>query len=503
MKNLIATAFITAFMSFAYTSDAMGQISRGRQILLDRGLQIQAMVFFNQPGVDNPDLDLFQSANFTTINLWEAQNPTLPSQLPANLPWGRQYIPGTNAPSTYLFTEELPYVPRLVSLQYADEIADFPKWRLDDIAQAYQYWKTNYPNMLSYTNFGGATGMISGAELTNYMNVTKPDMLSFDVYPHRHGTPLSDWYKAMQVYRVASLGGFEISPGVNSGPLPYAQYLYTGRDTMDSPLHTPSFIRLQQNASWAFGYTFVNNYVYNAYNEANPSAMFDGMGDASPTPVFDSVKETNRQSLNLGPALVRLQSTDVRFVMGRHPNNNAFDSNGDLNALPDGLTSASSANGWGNSYLTNVAVTNIGDINQQNYWRGDQSLPGDVLLGFFRVLDESFDGPASDETYFMVVNGLVEVEDAPVGDTRQRITLSFNFADSGITSLQRLSRLTGLVETVPLVYDGGSLYHLDLTLDGGEGDLFKFNTGTTFVPEPSIGAIMVMGLTLLRRRKQQ
>jgi hypothetical protein len=450
-------------------------ISRGRQVLLNRGLQIQAMAFFDQPGVPNIDFDLFQSANFTTINLWEAQNPTLPSQLPSNLPWGRQYLPGTNAPSTYLFTEELPYVPRLVSLQYADEIQELPEWRLNDIAQAFQYWKANYPNMLSYTNFDRNR---SDAELVNFMNVTKPDMLSFDVYPHRYGTPLSDWYVTMQRYRQAALAGYEVSPGVNSGPLPYAQFLYTALGAPGTPLPTDSFIRLQQNASWAFGYTFVNAFTYNAYNQSYIlAAMFDGMGDGSPTPVFDSVKETNRQSLNLGSTLVRLLSTDVRYVLGRHPNNNAFDNNGDANTLPNGLTSASSANGWGNAHLTNVAVANLGNINQQDYWLGDQALAGDVILGFFKVLDESLDGPASGQDHFMVVNGLVEDEGASAGDTRQRITLSFDFANSGIDGLLRLSRLTGEPERVNLIHDGGSLYHVDLILDGGAGDLFRYDNG--------------------------
>ena len=48
-------------------------------------------------------------------------------------------------------------------------------------------------------------------------------------------------------------------------------------------------------------------------------------------------------------------------------------------------------------------------------------------------------------------------------------------AEIGLTSS------TGLVEEVSLLSDGGSLYHLDLTLDGGTGDLFKFSNGGSFV----------------------
>jgi len=78
------------------------------------------------------------------------------------------------------------------------------------------------------------------------------------------------------------------------------------------------------------------------------------------------------------------------------------------------------------------------------------------------------------------VNGLTDPSGSAAG-CRQQIRLYFNFGTSGITSLQRMRRSDGQVETVNLVSDGGSLYHLDLQLDGGTGDLFKYNTGAPFV----------------------
>ena len=66
--------------------------------------------------------------------------------------------------------------------------------------------------------------------------------------------------------------------------------------------------------------------------------------------------------------------------------------------------------------------------------------------------------------------------------------MNFDFSTSGIDSLLRLSRETGLVEAVPLVSNGGSLYSLDLTLDGGTGDLFKYNTGSAFIAAPVTAA---------------
>ena len=64
---------------------------------------------------------------------------------------------------------------------------------------------------------------------------------------------------------------------------------------------------------------------------------------------------------------------------------------------------------------------------------------------------------------------------------RQQIRVDFDFTSSGIDSLQRLNRLTGEVETVALIHDGGTKYHLDLELDGGTGDLFKFDDGQPFI----------------------
>ena len=69
--------------------------------------------------------------------------------------------------------------------------------------------------------------------------------------------------------------------------------------------------------------------------------------------------------------------------------------------------------------------------------------------------------------------------------------------------MQRLSRDSGLVEQVPLIYDGTTKYHLSLTLDGGTGDLFKFNDGAPFVgfnvPEPSALLLFSAACAMLLR----
>jgi len=83
----------------------------------------------------------------------------------------------------------------------------------------------------------------------------------------------------------------------------------------------------------------------------------------------------------------------------------------------------------------------------------------------------------------MVTNGLVD----PTGsaaDTRQMIRL--DFAANAPHQLQRLSRDTGKVEVINLqtMREKGGFQRLDVTLDGGTVDLFKFNTGAPFVGTP-------------------
>jgi hypothetical protein len=143
-------------------------------------------------------------------------------------------------------------------------------------------------------------------------------------------------------------------------------------------------------------------------------------------------------------------------------------------------------------------------INQGNKNGG---LDGDVILSWFELLDESMDGDAwSDQLYFMITNGLADMNDANPTETRQQITLTFGSSSVFFpyNTLQRLNRETGLVESVALTRISTNRAQLVLPLDGGTSDLFKFPTGAPFVvPEPSsvVGIALAAATTLRRRRK--
>jgi hypothetical protein len=315
----------------------------------------------------------------------------------------------------------------------------------------------------------------------------------------------------MQRYRTAGLAGYATDGGVNSGPIPYAQYLAMARRSYGDLLPSESYVRLQQNASWAFGYSFVEAYVYNGTDTWQPSVLFSGPGDNSPTVAFDYVREANRQSRNLGPALIRLVSTDIRMVPGRV--------DWETKDLPDGIASWASGNrntGGYTDYITRIAQR--GRNNRPlNVW-DDCS---DVLIGYFNPL-LPHNGPPTfvDGLTFMIVNGATgtpfAADDAsgdPASNAAEWFRIDFDFGVSGFNSLARLSRDTGKVELVALEHimgGSGALYRLDLQLDGGTGDLFRFwNSSDPLpcVPEPGAVTLLATGAigTLAygwRKRKQ-
>ena len=451
----------------------LSELSRGHNILLDRGLQIQALT---SPEFDHPtkqfDLARWAESNFTTAHFWANNYPVdqMPPP-PPGIPWG---LTDYNEPGTVegdIEPEAYPYAASLVSYQLKDEQNITDPAELAYLAAEMAAFHANRPNVITYTNQHGGH---STDDIRDYMQQVQPDILCFDNYPFDGSVPggsPTDFYRHMQRFRQLALAG---NDGTGAQPIPYALYTQTFTyDGVDNHIVSESEIRLNNFSAWAFGYTFVDSFMYDplqygpdAGGGANFGPVFFTGGDTDlPTPQFYQVAETNRQSLNLGPALVRLISTDVRMIMGRHPG-------GVTNTLPAGVSSWDSG---ADPYITSIAVTNLGSKNDD--------YEGDVIVGYFKPLHESFTSAGhEDDIYFMIVNALSDATGS-AADCAQLIQIQFDFSGTEIDSLLRLSRETGLVEQVSLVNLTGSVYGLDLYLDGGTGDLFKFNNGGLFVGE--------------------
>jgi hypothetical protein len=478
---------VAACMAMPRSAQAIEGLSRGHNILLQRGLQIQALSFIptNPPATGIFNSSTWAQSKFTTVHFWHGTYTSTPNVYgyPADrMPvapgpaWGMTDYgkPGD------IDTSADPYASQLVSYQYGDEQDITTTGEVAILQAAMALMHVNHPNVITYTNQWGTQH--SSAQIQTYMQQVQPDMLCFDTYPFNGnvagGSP-TQFYADMQKYRVLGLAG---NNGTGTKPIPVALYTQTVTYSgVNNHIVSESEIRLNNFSAWAFGYKFVDSFIYEAsdVDSGITPVLFSGGGTANPTTQFYQVAETNRESLNLGPALVRLMSTDVRMIMGRH-------GGGSSNALPSGLSAWDSGAG---SYITSISATNLGGKN------GGRA--GDVIVGYFKPLDGSFTNAGhANDAYFMIVNGLSDATGS-AADCRQQIHLTFDFGTSGIDSLLRLSRNTGLVETVALVHGVGSQCSLDLTLDGGTGDLFKFNNGGVFVPEPGTYVLICSGLLWL------
>jgi hypothetical protein len=469
----------------ALVQNGHAQVSKGQLILMDRGLQIQGMVTRD----DVFHLSTYQNAKYTSINwLWNSD----PAQMGAapGFPWSRWAVDETKVPPQ---GTEGAYMSQLVSLQLGDE------WHLNDQAlrdRAVNWFnaiRANFPNTILYMNSYG--GQVGDAQLGDFTTRARPDMLSFDSYPWRSnyatrvpiGGPPTSWYSELRRYR-------EHARGAN---IPLAVYMQTFHAVQDYDQTvyrdpSPSELRLNHFAALAFNAKVLIDFTYNT----GASSLFTSPGgDTNPTALLAVKTDAALRARNLGKALVRLKpvsdatniyTTSIMFIRGKN-------SSGALNPIPISFTADPQNNaytdwvsGRNDNHLTGWTVTNKGTKNNGQ--------PGDVIISWFRPLDESLDGPNhTNRIYIMVVNGLTD----PTGtaaDCAQEIILNF-VSFSATTALEMLNPLTGQVESqaLPLV---SSRRQLVLNLNGGDAALFKFSDGAPFVgvtPIPARVAVQRQG----------
>jgi hypothetical protein len=445
---------------------APAQLSKGHLILIKRGLQVQGMVTRD----DVFHLNTYSNANYTSIHwLWT-------SSMSAAFPWSRWVSNESNMPPV---SGEAPYLGQLVTLQLGDE------WNLNDAAlrtRAVNWFaavRSNFPNTILYmNNFGGQVG---DSQLADFTARARPDMLCFDTYPWKSdyttrapiSGPPNNWYGDLRRYREHA----------RDARVPLGAYVQTFHAVQDYDRTvyrdpSPSELRLNHFAALAFNAKVLIDFTYNT----GASSLFvTPGGDSNPTALFAEKTDCNLRARNFGKALVRLgpvadatrqYTTSMMLLRGRR-------SDGTPTPVPIGFIPDPSApndyTDWvsdrNDPYLRGWSVTNKPAIKNAGQ-------RGDVIISWFKPLDESFDGPNhSNQVYFMVVNGLTD----PTGsaaDCMQEIRLNFAFP-AAITSVDILNPTNGQVQnqTLPIV---STRRQLVLNLNGGDAALFKPSTGAPF-----------------------
>ena len=475
-----------------FPHSAFAQLGKAHQILLNRGLQIQGIV----STYDTFHLNTFSNANYTAVNwLWSSPR-SYSGSMPLlgtapGFPWGRWVADETDMPPQ---GDEGSYLGQCVSLQLGDE------WDLNDNAtrtRAVNWFNsigTNWPNTILYANNGG--GQVTDANLADFVNRAHPDLITFDTYPWKSvydtnqpdhigapiGGPPTTWYSVLRIYR-------DIARAFN---IPFGSYVQTFHAVEEYyPYNvyrdpSPSELRLNHFGALAFDAKMLVDFHY---NNGSGSLFTAPGGDSNPNALYYEKVDCALRARNFGKALVRLKpideataqwTTSVVLIRGRN-------SGGSLNSIPlnfyAGPGGANLYTDWvyqrNDPYLTNTWTV----VNKASKNNGQ---PGDVLLAWFKPLDETFDGPDyANEVYLMVVNGLTDPRGA-AADCRQQITLNFNPGLSGLTALDILNPVTGSVQSCQMPLLNGSR-QLVLDLDGGDAALFKFSDGAQFVGATLVG----------------
>lgn len=473
---------------------APAQVSKGNLILLERGLQIQGMVTKD----DVFHLHTYSNANYTAINwLWDA-NPSLMGTSPG-FPWSRWVRNESELPP---LAGESAHLGQLVTLQLGDEAnLNNDTIRANAIAW-FAALRGNWPNTILYANNFG--GQVNDAALADFYTRAQPDMLCFDTYPWRSvhdlnqpnhtgpaiAGPPTGWYSDLRRYR-------EHARGANLPLAVYRQTFHAVQD-YDATVYrdpSPSELRLNTFAALAFNAKVLIDFTYNT----GASSLFTTPGgDSNPNALYAEMADANLCARNLGKALLRLKpindaapnsyTTSILFIRGRS-------ATGAINPLPIGLVPddalPNSISDWvsdrNDPWLRGWVVTNKAGLK-------NGGTNGDVILSWFRPLDESFDGPIySNQIYFMVVNGLSD----PTGsaaDCLQEIKLNFL---NTFSAVEMFNPATGQVttNTLPVV---STRRQLVLNLNGGDAALFKIANGAPFVSvtpiAPRLKAEIVSGV---------
>ena len=264
------------------------------------------------------------------------------------------------------------------------------------------------------------------------------DVISHDVY-----TWASNVYEELAKFRLAGL----------TYSKPYWRYLFSYYTDWEDII-TESDLRWEAFMGLVYGYTGHTWFIYQSDDDHDPyPAFFSHQADfnASKNNLWTVAAQVNYEMANLGRTITQLTSTDVRYI----PTTDYY--------IPPGAVRWSY--GAGNDpYITDIAPAPDNDFLE-------------ILVGFFR--DDA------GELYTMFQNVRHTNGDFPINSDSSgtiRIMFSFSNAPAGFDQTQVLSlnKVTGVVDSVPLVDIGDNTAYLDITLAAGDPFLFKYATSASF-----------------------
>ena len=447
-----------------YNTQAQAGLSRASRVLIDKGLQQQAWITTDETGRRFPTADEWKNIHFTAPTYYEVPmyNATFQNALPdsqwslAKAPFAEHMDSGPTTDDDFLNEQQRANISNLVSMQFGDE-ESFGVSVVKTLKEWYDLSHKLYPDALVHNNQWG--GQWSTDQLRSYVRAAKPDLLTYDSYyfsaPGQYaGGSVKSLYEQLNKYRTVALEGID---GTGQAPIAFGLYTQGFKEGSGTYVPSESEIDIVSSATWTMGGKWTNLFRW----EEGPVFLFyDENGNLTPT--YDQYAKLAREGNNLGPYLVRLNSTDVRFIPGKHQTSGGSAAN----ALPNTVAAWDAS---ADPYVKSVQVANVGTANA--------GLPGDVLIGYFKPLhgltaQDLALLPSPDAKAFMILNGLTgSGGNGSRSATSQKITLNVDTGNVPV-QLMRVNRDTGGIEPVDMIRVSGSQYTAEVVLGGGTADLF-------------------------------
>jgi hypothetical protein len=311
------------------------------------------------------------------------------------------------------------------------------------LAKIMEWLRQTYPDKLVYSNafpIGGTPGKYFGRDpngpysydkyLEDFVNILKPDVLMFDIYPFKGGGLSSLYFKNLENVRFEAL----------KAGIPYWAFIQSCQGWAGTTLPSESELRMQIFTSLAYGYTGFAYFIY-----GTPATEYRALLDADgrPSYLYYEAVRVNQEVMNLGRALRFLEGKRgplyVPYIPGRHlENGQVVDNN-----YPSGTDPLTDEVGreW---KIENISVDE------------GVGLRRDALVGLFQD-DE-------DGRYFMLVNTWCDIG-VSARDRQASFTVTLS---PEVKVISRLSRETGATELIQVTNS-----KIKVTLPGGTGDLFK------------------------------
>jgi hypothetical protein len=315
---------------------------------------------------------------------------------------------------------EQPYI----TINYIDD--EPSNSQLPTIASNTAQTRTIRPDLPVLVNALGS-GSNYSQYLSNIVTEVNPDILSFDNYPFQTSNPSynSSFFSSLMAVRAESL----------QAKIPFFDWVqaYGGGSAQ---LPSESELRMNVFSSLTAGSKGIGYYSFGIQSGDTGSLL---TSSSTPGTLYPIAQNINSEVSEIGNSLRDLTSTGVGFLFGNAQS-----------VEPTGLSSWKEGTG-GDPHLINAGTDNGSSGNSSQ----------NALLGFFT--------DSLGQNYFMLTN-LYCGTNLTSAQTDNTIQLAF---DSSVNSLLELDPVTGQQDVVPLVN-----HVLTITLGGGQGELFKYNTGT-------------------------